>query len=92
MTYMINARLEQGCPSLTLLDAATGEKRLHWRGDLNERSENEWRGLFKQLVLLSCADQLSQESVARLEHLNSGSVEPTELGLKQRLNEIRSAE
>ncbi len=58
MTYMINARLEQGAPSLTLIDAMTGEERLHWRGDNVANTENDWKGLFKRLILLSCADQV----------------------------------
>ena len=59
MTYMIDARLEQGTPSLTLIDAMTGEKRLHWRGDSAINGEGDWKGLFKRLMLLSCADQLT---------------------------------
>ncbi len=58
MTYMIDARLEQGTPSLTLIDAITGEKRLHWRGNSVTHTENDWKGLFKRLMLLSCADQV----------------------------------
>jgi len=59
MTYMIDARLEQGTPSLTLVDAVTGKERLHWRGDNMANSENDWKKLFKRLMLLSCADQIS---------------------------------
>ncbi len=59
MTYMINARLEQGIPSLTLIDAATGKERLHWRSDNMANGENDWKKLFKRLMLLSCADQIS---------------------------------
>ena len=59
MTYMINAQLERGVPSLVLIDAMTGEKRLHWRGDNTANGECDWKGLFKRLMLLSCADQLS---------------------------------
>ncbi len=58
MTYMINARLEQGVPSLTLTDA-TGKERLHWCGDNVTNGENDWKRLFKRLILLSCADQIS---------------------------------
>lgn len=58
MIYMIDARLEQGAPSLTLIDAATGEERLHWRGDNVIEGERDWQDLFKRLVLLSCADRL----------------------------------
>lgn len=59
MTYMINARLERGAPLLTLINAATGEERLHWRGGNSANAERDWQGLFKQLILLSCADQIS---------------------------------
>ncbi len=59
MTYMINARLERGVPSLTLIDAMTGEERLHWYGDNVVKGERDWQGLFKRLILLSCADRLS---------------------------------
>jgi len=58
MTYMIDAQLEQGVPSLKLIDAATGEERLHWRGGNVSNNERSWQDLFKRLVLLSCADRL----------------------------------
>ena len=58
MAYMINARLERGSPLLILVDAETGEERLHWRGD-RHGGERSWRELFKRLTLLSCADGLS---------------------------------
>lgn len=66
MTYMIDARLEQGVPSLTLIDAATGEERLHWRGSSAGNNERSWQNLFKRLVLLSCADQLDLMQHAKL--------------------------
>ncbi len=56
---MINARLEHGAPTLTLIDAVTGEERLHWRGDCEASGDRGWQGLFKRLVLISCADRLS---------------------------------
>jgi len=59
MAYKIDARLERGAPSLTLIDAVTGEVRLHWRGDRLANGERDWLGLFKRLTLLSCTDQLS---------------------------------
>ncbi|VAW83692.1 hypothetical protein MNBD_GAMMA16-1197 [hydrothermal vent metagenome] len=59
MAYKIDARLERGAPSLTLIDAETGEVRLHWRGDRLANGERDWPSLFKRLTLLSCADQLS---------------------------------
>lgn len=59
MTYILDARLEQGAPALTLIDAVTGEERLHWRGDNTADGERDWQALFKRMVLLSCADRLS---------------------------------
>ena len=59
MTYIIDARLERGAPSLTLIDAVTGEARLHWRCGSVASSELAWQNLFKQLVLLSCADRIN---------------------------------
>lgn len=58
MSYMIDARLEQGKPSLTLIDASTGKKRLHWRGDRSMGKEVMWRDLFRKLMLVACADRL----------------------------------
>ena len=57
MAYVIDAYLEQGNPSLTLIDSETGEKRLHWQGD-KASGQNAWLTLFKRLMLLSCADKL----------------------------------
>ena len=57
MTYIIDARLERGAPSLTLIDAVTGEERLHWRCGNAVSGERAWQNLFKQLVLLSCAER-----------------------------------
>ncbi|PCI14991.1 MAG: hypothetical protein COB71_00115 [Thiotrichales bacterium] len=60
MTYMIDARLEQGAASLTLVDALTGERGLYWRaGNSSNGGKRDWLGLFKRLMLLSCADQIS---------------------------------
>ena len=59
MTYIINARLERGAPSLTLIDAVTGEERLHWLRENMSGGERAWEELFKRLVLLSCADRIN---------------------------------
>ena len=59
MTYIIDARLECGAPSLTLIDAVTGEERLHWRCEGMGGGERAWQNLFKQLLLLSCADRIN---------------------------------
>lgn len=57
--YMIDAKLEQGTPSVRLIDSLTGEQRFHWRGGESPNGERDWQGLFKRLMLLSCRDQLS---------------------------------
>ncbi len=59
MTYIIDARLECGMPSLTLIDAVTGEKRLHWRCESMAGGERAWQNLFKHLLLLSCTDRVN---------------------------------
>ena len=53
MAYIIDARLDRGTPSLTLIDAVTGEERLHWRCESMASGERSWENLFKRLVLLS---------------------------------------
>lgn len=65
MSYLIDARLERGAPSLTLFDAETGEERLHWRCENTANPESAWQTLFKRLTLLSCADRLSLVQHAR---------------------------
>lgn len=59
MAYIIDACLEEGAPSLTITDATTGKQRLHWRGDEAFDGSYDWHRLFKDLVLLSCADRMS---------------------------------
>ena len=77
MTYIIDARLERGAPSLTLIDAVTGEARLHWRCESAVSGERAWQNLFKQLVLLSCADRLSLVQRAELPLFGNECVECT---------------
>ncbi len=59
MSYLIDARLESGTPSLTLTDANTGKECLHWRGNSSASPENAWQSMFRRLMLLSCVDRLS---------------------------------
>ena len=60
MSYQIDAFLQQGIPSLRLLDADSGKERLFWQQPVTD-SEDElrhaWRLLFRRLALLSCLDQ-----------------------------------
>jgi len=66
MAYKIDARLERGAPSLTLIDVVTGEVKLHWRGDRLANGERDWSGLFKRLMLLCCADQFGLGQCVKL--------------------------
>ena len=78
MAYIIDARLERGAPSLTLIDAVTGAERLHWRRDEGvSGGERIWEDLFKRLVLLSCADQLGVVQRAKLPLFGNECVECT---------------
>ena len=77
MAYIIDARLDGGTPSLTLIDAVTGEERLHWRCESMASGERSWENLFKRLVLLSCADQLGVVQRAKLPLFGSECVECT---------------
>lgn len=80
MTYMIDARLERGAPLLTLFDAATGEERLHWRGDNAAGGERGWQALFKRLVLLSCADRMRLVQRAKSPRFGEECLECTDCG------------
>jgi len=77
MTYMIDVRLEHGAPSLTLIDAVTGEERLHWRADNKINGECDWQSLFKRLVLLSCVDRMSMVQRARSPQFGDECIECT---------------
>ncbi len=59
MSYQIDAYLERGLPSLRVIDAHSGEARLHWQqpktaNDVEMRQA--WQALFRRLMVLSCAD------------------------------------
>jgi len=75
MTYMIDARLDRGAPSLTLIDPVTGEERFHWRGDNSATGERNWQSLFKRLFLLSCADRLGLLQRAKSPHFGDECIE-----------------
>lgn len=76
MRYLIDAWLENGIPQLRITDADTGAVRLRWAragpaapdgGD--ETGEHEacraLHRLFKDLVLLSCADKVDLAELAK---------------------------
>ena len=70
MSYQINAYLDRGVPSLQLIDAQSGEERLHWhqpQTTSNAEMRHAWQALFRRLVVLSCADReqsCSQQNAA----------------------------
>lgn len=74
MRYLIDARLEEGDPSLTITDAESGTVRLHWTyrrapvlpGQAHECSDgppcagcSALHCLLNHLFLLACADKLA---------------------------------
>lgn len=71
MHYLIDARLENGIPHVTIRDADTGRVKLQWTraGDVETATDGAagqaLHGLFKDLVLLSCADQLNSAEQAQ---------------------------
>lgn len=70
MHYLIDARLENGIPHVTIRDADTGRVRLQWiRAGDGETADDQaagqaLHGLFRDLVLLSCTDKLSSDEQA----------------------------
>jgi len=59
VSYQIEAYLERGLPALRLLDAHSGEERLHWHqpNTTNDSAIRQaWQTLFRRLIVLSCAD------------------------------------
>lgn len=74
MHYLIDARLENGIPQLTIRDADTGRLRLHWARPREGQTAGEaLHGLFKELVLLSCADKIGSAEPARVPRLRDES-------------------
>lgn len=64
MSYMVNAWLEDGAPRLRLINAHNGATSLTWdfpKEVLNMEPlyKQEMQKLFKQLLLLACADEQS---------------------------------
>lgn len=65
MHYLIDARLENGIPMVTIRDADTGRVRLHWTRPGDRAGGQALHGLFNGLVLLSCADQFNPPEEAQ---------------------------
>ncbi|MDX1250861.1 MAG: hypothetical protein IDH49_01135 [Gammaproteobacteria bacterium] len=66
MRYIIDAWLEDGDPRLSIRDADTGAVRMQWDYErprdavARERAASKaLQGLFRKLMLLSCADRIS---------------------------------
>ena len=67
MSYTVNAWLEDGVPRLRLINASSGSTSLTWdfpKGIANQETlyKHEMQKLFKQLLLLACADEQSISS------------------------------
>lgn len=66
MRYIIDAWLEDGDPRLNILDADTGAVRMRWdyarphdAAAHEPAASKALQGLFRKLMLLSCADRIS---------------------------------
>jgi len=65
MHYLIDARLENGVPKVTIRDADTGRVRLHWTRPGDRAGSQALHGLFNDLVLLSCVDHFDSPEEAQ---------------------------
>ena len=68
MSYQIDAFLQQGIPSLRLLDTHSGKERLFWQQPVTDNEDelrHAWRILFRRLALLSCIDQGTRDGGLR---------------------------
>jgi len=75
MSYQIDASLQQGIPSLRLIDARSGEERLFWQQPEttdDKEMRYAWRALFRRLVLLASGDHLVQEREHRAARRHDG--------------------
>ena len=66
MSYHIFASVIDGLPSLTIRDSASGQTVLVWTGSgvtSALQGEPETRRLFRQLLLLSCRQELANTRV-----------------------------
>jgi len=59
MGYRIEAYLDDGRPALTIKDAETERVALHWRADKDRVATQQWQQLFRQLILLTCKQDLN---------------------------------
>jgi len=82
VSYQIDASLQQGVPTLRLLDANSGQECLFWQMPVR-RNEAElrdaWRALFRHLVLLSCINDVISGGNSRQQTI---SIKRHETGLK----------
>lgn len=62
MSYRINAWLEQGQARLAVVDADSNHVRMAWHGS---RPTAQWHALFRELMLLSAAQETQPETSRR---------------------------
>ena len=66
MSYHIYASVSDGMPCLLIRDSVTGRIVLHWTGDGATsalKGEPETRRLFRQLLLLSCRQEIANTRI-----------------------------
>ena len=66
MSYTVNAWLEDGAPRLRLINTQSGDASLVWdfpKEVINQESryKQEMQKLFKQLLLIACADDQGEK-------------------------------
>ncbi len=66
MSYTVNAWLEDGAPRLRLINTRSGDASLIWdfpKEVINQESryKQEMQKLFKQLLLIACADDQGEK-------------------------------
>jgi len=66
MSYTVNAWLEDGAPRLRLINTQSGDASLIWdfpKEVINQESryKQEMQKLFKQLLLIACADDQGEK-------------------------------
>ncbi len=62
MSFHIFATVDHGTPDLVIRNAITGRTVLRWRG-CNASADSETRRLFRELILLSCCQEMSNARV-----------------------------
>ena len=78
MAYEINARLDQGTPTLSLIDSKTGRDSFYWQGTKNNNGEHDWQSLFKNLMKFCCANQVFIGQLSKINEIENACLSCSE--------------